>query len=68
MVVCLFVLFACNNIYSQEKNTIQFRNTANGIIRPDYTFNFVIPENPVFVYDTTGYLIVYDYSTTPPTE
>jgi hypothetical protein len=44
------------------------QNTASGIIRPDYTFNFVIPENPVFVYDTTGYLIVYDYSTTPPTE
>jgi hypothetical protein len=59
----------CTNTKAQENDTVKIQNTANGIIRPDYTFNFVIPQNPGFVYDSiSGNLIVYDYSTTPPTE
>ncbi|MDR2653252.1 MAG: hypothetical protein LBC68_13265, partial [Prevotellaceae bacterium] len=68
LLLVLLCVMLCGNTKAQESDTIKIQNTSNGIIRPDYTFNFTIPENPVFVYDTTGYLIVYDYSTQPPTE
>ncbi|MDR2126368.1 MAG: hypothetical protein LBP63_06030, partial [Prevotellaceae bacterium] len=71
LLLMLLCVMLCENINvkAQERDTIKITNTANGIIMPDYTFNFTIPDNPGFVYDSvSGSLIVYDYSTTPPTE
>ncbi|MDR3227704.1 MAG: hypothetical protein LBT56_08560, partial [Prevotellaceae bacterium] len=64
------MLFVSAKISAQENDTIlKIQNTANGIIRPDYELSFVIPENPLFVYDSiTGNLMVYDNSTSPPTQ